>query len=200
MFVLASASPRRRELLINAGIPFTVRVPHVSEEVLPGESALTHVRRMAEMKAAAVPAASEDLVLAADTVVSLDNAILGKPANLAEATLMLRLLSGKTHEVFTGICLRYAMRSLVDVSVTKVTFLPLSEEDIDEYIRTGEPMDKAGAYGIQGFASRYVHSIQGCYFNVVGLPISLVCERMKDLGWTPKELETDELPETPGRF
>ncbi len=195
MLVLASASPRRRELLLNAGIPFTVQIPNVSEEAEPREDAATYVQRIAEKKASAVSAAAEDLVLAADSVVSLNGAILGKPASFAEAAMMLKALSGNTHEVLTGICLRFGQRSIVDLSRTQVTFLPLSEEDIGEYVRSGEPMDKAGAYGIQGIASRFVHSIQGCYFNVVGLPVSLVCQRMADLGWSIDDLQPEELPE-----
>lgn len=195
MLVLASASPRRRELLLNAGIPFTVQIPHVDEQAKPGEDAVAYVQRIAAKKAEAVKAAAEDLVLAADTVVSLNGAILGKPISAAEASMMLKALSGNTHEVLTGICLRYGSRSLVDLSVTKVTFLTLGEEDIAEYVRSGEPMDKAGAYGIQGIASRFVHSVQGCYFNVVGLPVSLVCQRIVDLGWSIQDLQPVGPPE-----
>lgn len=194
MLILASASPRRRELLLNAGIAFRVQVADVDEIVLPGEDAVSHVRRLASAKAAAIPAGPADLVLGADTTVCLDGAILGKPASTSEAKLMLKVLSGKTHEVHTGICLRFGIRSLVDVATTRVTFLPMTEEDIDEYVRSGEPMDKAGAYGIQGLASRYVQGIEGCYFNVVGLPVSLVCRRLADLGWKPREWEDEALP------
>jgi septum formation protein len=182
MLVLASASPRRRELLSNAGISFTIRIPNVGEEVEDGENALTYVQRVAAKKAAAVNAAPDEVVLAADTVVSVQGSILGKPASAEDAAAMLRTLSGNTHEVLTGICLRHGERSVVDVSVTKVRFLPMTEDDIVEYVRSGEPMDKAGAYGIQGLASRFVESIEGCYFNVVGLPVSLVCQRLRDLG------------------
>lgn len=194
MLVLASASPRRRELLLNAGIAFSVRPAEVDESALPGEDPVAHVRRLASAKANAVSASPSDLVLGADTIVSLDGAILGKPSSHSEAKLMLKILSGKTHEVHTGICLRFGVRSLVDVASTRVTFLPLDEEDIDEYVRSGEPMDKAGAYGIQGIASRFVKSVEGCYFNVVGLPVSLVCQRMAELGWKPREWEGEAWP------
>lgn len=197
MLVLASSSPRRRELLQNAGIPFTVRVAPVDEQLRQGEDAITYVRRLASAKASTAAAAPDDLVLAADTVVCLDGAILGKPSTIGEAKMMLRVLSGKTHDVHTGICLRFGMRTLVDVATTRVTFLPLSAEDIEEYVRSGEPMDKAGAYGIQGLASRYVKSVEGCYFNVVGLPVSLVCQRMAELGWKLSELGTDNFSVLP---
>jgi septum formation protein len=197
MLVLASSSPRRRDLLENAGIPFTVRVSPVDEQVLPEEDAITYVRRLATAKASTVPAAPDDLVLAADTVVCLDGAILGKPSHANEAKMMLKVLNGRTHEVHTGICLRFGMRILVDVATTRVTFIEMTEEEIDEYVRSGEPMDKAGAYGIQGLASRYVQSVDGCYFNVVGLPVSLVCQRMRELGWKLSDLATDSLPLAP---
>jgi septum formation protein len=199
MLILASSSPRRRELLENAGIPFTVRPANVDESVLFGEDAVAHVRRLAAAKAQAVAAGPTDLVLGADTVVSLDGAILGKPRSLSEAKLMLKALSGRTHQVYTGICLRFGLRSLVDVATTEVRFLPISDTDIEIYVRSGEPMDKAGAYGIQGMASRYVSSITGCYFNVVGLPVSLVCQRMADLGWSPREWDDEALQPMDGR-
>lgn len=195
MLVLASASPRRRELLLNAGISFTVHATNIDETLAPGEDAVAYVRRLASAKASAAPAGVDDLVLAADTVVCLDGVILGKPASVGEAQMMLRVLSGKTHEVHTAICLRFGLRSLVDVATTRVTFLTMTDEQIEEYSSSGEPMDKAGAYGIQGLASRYIHSVEGCYFNVVGLPVSLVCQRMAELGWKPSELGTDEYPE-----
>ena len=168
MLVLASASPRRRELLLNAGIPFVIRVPSVDEAVLPGEAPDTYVKRMAEAKALAVSIGADDLALAADTTVSLGGTILGKPTSVGEAKMMLKILSGKTHEVYTGICFRYGHRTLVDVEKTLVTFSQMSEEEIEEYAQSGEPMDKAGAYGIQGMASRYITRVEGCHSNVVG--------------------------------
>lgn len=194
MLILASASPRRRELLLNAGIPFAVRVPDVDETVLPGENAVDYVRRMAERKALAVSIGPDEIALAADTTVCLGGAILGKPGSVGEAKMMLKVLSGKTHEVHSGICLRYGSRTLLDSATTRVTFATMTDEEIEEYARSGEPLDKAGAYGIQGLASRYVTGIEGDYFNVVGLPVSLVYRRMLELGWTPKELQKEDLP------
>lgn len=195
MLILASASPRRRELLLNAAIPFTVRVPDVDEAVLPGEDAVTYVRRIAERKAHAVAVGPDDLALAADTAVCLNGAILGKPASVGEAIMMLKVLNGKTHEVHSGICLRYGSRTVVDIATTQVTMAAMSEEEIEEYVRSGEPMDKAGAYGIQGMASRYITRLEGDYFNVVGLPVSLVYRHILALGWKPSELDTEGLPQ-----
>ncbi|MDZ7640002.1 MAG: Maf family protein [Bryobacterales bacterium] len=200
MLILASASPRRRELLLNAGIPFAIRVPNVDETVLPGESALAYVRRVAELKAMAVSIGVDEIALGADTTVCLDGTILGKPASVGEAKMMLRVLSGKTHEVHSGICLRYGNRTLVDAASTKVTFAEMSELEIEEYARSGEPMDKAGAYGIQGMASRYITGLEGDYFNVVGLPVSLVYKRILELGWTAKELQDEDLPPVADRI
>ncbi|MCC6262487.1 MAG: septum formation protein Maf [Bryobacterales bacterium] len=194
MLILASASPRRRELLLNAGIPFAVRVPNVDETVLPGENAIDYVRRMAERKALTVAIGPDEIALAADTTVCLGGAILGKPGSVGEAKMMLKVLSGKTHEVHSGICLRYGSRTLIDCATTRVTFATMTEEEIEEYASSGEPLDKAGAYGIQGLASRYVTGIEGDYFNVVGLPVSLVYRRMRELGWTPRELQDEDLP------
>ncbi|MCC7340678.1 MAG: septum formation protein Maf [Bryobacterales bacterium] len=193
MLILASASPRRRELLLNAGIPFAVRVPDVDETVLPGENAIDYVRRMAERKALTVAIGPDEIALAADTTVCLDGAILGKPASVGEAKMMLKVLSGKTHEVHSGICLRYGGRTLIDCATTRVTFAAMTDEEIEEYASSGEPLDKAGAYGIQGVASRYITGIEGDYSNVVGLPVSLVYRRMRELGWTPRELQNEEL-------
>lgn len=200
MLILASASPRRRELLLNAGIPFGIRVPSVDERVLPGEDAVDYVRRMAETKALAVSVGPDEIALGADTTVCLDGTILGKPGSVGEAKMMLKILRGKTHDVHTGICLRFGSRILLDHATTRVTFNAMTEEEIDEYARSGEPLDKAGAYGIQGMASRYVAAIEGDYFNVVGLPISLVYRHILDLGWRPSEMETDDVPTVADRM
>jgi septum formation protein len=200
MLILASASPRRRELLLNAGIPFGIRVPNVDERVLPGEGAVDYVRRMAETKAQAVSVGPDEIALGADTTVCLDGTLLGKPASVGEAKMMLKILRGKTHDVHTGICLRFGSRTLLDHATTRVTFNAMTEEEIDEYARSGEPLDKAGAYGIQGMASRYVAAIDGDYFNVVGLPISLVYRHILDLGWRPSEMETDDVPTVADRM
>ena len=183
MLLLASASPRRRELLRNAGIEFEVLSVPVDETPLPGERAEALARRLAQAKARAAYAATQSdphfanqnlLVLGADTVVTVDGHVLGKPADEEDAARMLRLLSGKTHQVITGIALEGARGPLVDSVTTEVTFSPITEAEVRAYIATGEPMDKAGAYAIQGIASRWAVEINGCYFNVVGLPVSLV--------------------------
>ena len=173
--ILASASPRRSELLRNANIAFTVEPAHVLEEPLSGETPLNYAQRLACDKARAVFARHpDDAVLGADTVVVVDEHLLEKPADERDAARMLRLLSGRRHEVITGVCLIVACFEQASAEVTQVRFSPLSEVEIAEYTRTGEPMDKAGAYAIQGVASRWVDRIEGCYFNVVGLPVPRV--------------------------
>jgi septum formation protein len=181
MLVLASQSPRRSEILNNAGIPFVVRPASVDETVLPNESAAAYVGRLAEAKALAAEAGPDETVLAADTAVALDHHILGKPSGAIDAARMLRLLSGRRHEVITGICLRRGAAILSDIAVTLVWFANLSDREIEDYVVSGEPMDKAGAYAIQGLASKFIEKIDGCYFNVVGLPIALLYQRIKDL-------------------
>jgi nucleoside triphosphate pyrophosphatase len=180
--VLASASPRRAELLRAAGIEFDVIHGEVDESVHPGERADAYVRRVAEAKARAVAGREpERVVLAADTTVVIDGAMLGKPVDHVDAKRMLCLLSGRTHEVMTAVAVCRAGLSvpLVDVERTNVEFAPLTEFEIDWYVATGEPRDKAGAYAIQGYASRFVTRIDGSYSNVVGLPIALVYEMLK---------------------
>jgi septum formation protein len=220
--VLASASPRRRELLTQAGFVFEVHPAHIPEDLLPNEDPISYVTRLARQKAEAVfnqlakPPSSSDssqsgnlgalnqgstsvesknpnidewalaraepiIVLGADTTVTIDNHILGKPDNEADAARMLRLLSGRTHHVITGVAVVTAARTEVAAEVTAVRFLTLSERDIADYIATGEPMDKAGAYAIQGRAARWIPRIQGDYFNVVGLPISLVSTLLESI-------------------
>jgi septum formation protein len=181
VLILASRSPRRAELLRAAGIDFTVRAADVDETALPNESPRNYVTRLAFEKAQAIPAASET-VLAADTTVVIDNQILGKPIDPADAKRMLQALSGRKHEVITGICLRRGSRVIQDVDVTGVWFAPLTEAEIDRYVASGEPMDKAGAYAIQGLASRFIPRIEGSYSNVVGLPVALVSQALSKLG------------------
>jgi septum formation protein len=171
--VLASASPRRRALLTAAGIAFVARPADVDETPLPGEPADVYTLRLAEAKARAAWRPSE-IALGADTTVVLDGDILGKPADEAEAAAMLGRLAGRTHEVLTGFCLFDGDRVRGAVERTAVTFAPMSEEEIAAYAASGEPLDKAGAYGIQGLASKFVERIEGCYFNVVGLPVARV--------------------------
>ena len=178
--VLASASPRRRELLTQAGFVFSVHPADIPEDPLPDEEPIAYVTRLARQKAEAVfselSAASQEgfVVLGADTTVTLDGHILAKPEDAGDAARMLRLLSGRTHRVITGVAVATAGRVEVAAEVTAVRFLTLSEEEIAAYIATGEPMDKAGAYGIQGRAAKWIPRIEGCYFNVVGLPVALV--------------------------
>jgi nucleoside triphosphate pyrophosphatase len=179
MVVLASQSPRRSEILRQAGIPFVVRASEVDETPLEGEGPDDYVRRLAECKARAVEAAPGETILAADTTVVVEGEMLAKPADAADAVRMLRLLAGRRHEVLTGICLKRDAGLVVDRAVTEVWFAPMSEAEIAEYVASGEPMDKAGAYAIQGLASKYIEKIEGCYFNVVGLPVALVYQHLR---------------------
>jgi septum formation protein len=181
VLILASASPRRHELLLAAGIPHLVRASSIVEERLPGESSVTFVQRMAEEKARAVACRPGDIVLGADTIVCLGDEVFGKPIDEEDASRMLRRLSGREHSVYTGICILREGRLAADIARTGVQFAELSEQEIQEYVRTGEPGDKAGAYAIQGLASKFVTSIAGCYHNVVGLPVSLVYLHLKAL-------------------
>ena len=200
MLVLASASPRRQELLSNAGILFTVQPADVDETPLPGESARTCAERLAKEKALKIARHHPQVhVLGADTVVVVDDQILNKPVDVEDAVRMLRLLSGRVHQVITGVCLvnpvgapepsglakppapaHYTVfttddrQLLLASETTSVTMSEISKAEIREYVATGEPMDKAGAYAIQGRASRWIPRIEGDYSNVVGLPISLV--------------------------
>ncbi len=174
LLVLASKSPRRSEILKNAGIPFTVRVQDADETLPDGISPENAVMHLAKIKANAVERHENEIILGADTVVVLDGKILGKPRSHIEAYDMLSALSGRIHSVYTGI---YARTDNGDISFyekTDVEFQTLSDSEIEEYIGTGEPFDKAGAYGIQGYASKFVKKVNGDYFNVVGLPVSAI--------------------------
>ena len=193
--ILASASPRRRELLTQAGFDFTLQPADINEDPLPGEAAAAYVQRLAVEKAQAVCALRREansgsnaepfVVLAADTCVVADGAILGKPSGPADARRMLALLSGRTHAVMTGIAAVFSGdstlpgRTLADVEITQVTFHLLTEPEIARYVASGEPLDKAGAYAIQGFAARWIPRIEGDYFNVVGLPIARTVELLE---------------------
>jgi septum formation protein len=174
--VLASQSPRRSELLRSAGIPFRVQAAHIDETPRLGEPPVAYVRRLAQEKAQAVEG---ELVLGADTVVVIDNQILGKPTDAEDAARMLGLLSGRDHEVITGICLR-GRETHIAHEITSVRFSHLTQGEIGAYVATGEPMDKAGAYAIQGLASKFIERIEGSYSNVVGLPVALVYRLWKD--------------------
>ncbi|MGQ9917430.1 MAG: Maf family protein [Bryobacteraceae bacterium] len=183
MIVLASQSPRRSELLANAGISFVLRPAAIEEKPREGESPEQYVIRLACAKAQAVPARDDEFVLAADTTVVADEMILEKPHSPEEAERMLRLLHGRDHFVLTGVCLRHAGRLWSAVEKTRVWFIPLREEEIVAYARSGEPLDKAGGYAIQGLASRFAERIEGCYFNVVGLPVSRVYRMLRAAGY-----------------
>ena len=192
MLVLASASPRRQELLRSAGIEFTVLPADVDETPLHGEGARDCAERLAREKAWKIwRARQRDAVLGADTIVVVDGAILGKPADHDDAARMLRLLAGRRHQVVTGVCLvrsnlgrsnlvRSSEDTVVDCETTLVTMAELSDQEILDYVATGEPMDKAGAYAIQGIASRWIPRIEGDYSNVVGLPVARVYRLLRD--------------------
>jgi septum formation protein len=173
MLILASSSPRRRELLTQAGLVFDVEPAHIDESRLPDEPAKTYVQRLALEKAQTIHARHpRATVLGADTTVVLDEEILNKPTDVADAERMLRALSGRTHQVYTGIAVVSATAQRLHIESTDVTFSEISEEDLARYLASGDPLDKAGAYGIQGFAARWIPRIEGDYFNVVGLPIA----------------------------
>jgi septum formation protein len=175
MLVLASASPRRSELLHNAGISFMLDPAHVPEVPLQQEAPLAYAQRLARDKAIAVFSRHpNDTVSGADTVVVVDEHLLEKPADSNDAARMLRLLSGRSHQVITGVCVIAPRFERTEAEVTQVWFSQLTDAEIADYVRSGEPMDKAGAYGIQGIASRWIGRIEGCYFNVVGLPVQRV--------------------------
>lgn len=172
MLVLASQSPRRRELLAAAGIPHVLRPVEIDESQEEDEDPIAYVRRVARAKALTVPINSGEIVLAADTTVISDGLILGKPRDDEDARRMLNLLSGRSHQVATAICLRTESDLAVHHEITQVWFCRLTNSEIAEYVASGEPMDKAGAYAIQGIASRFIPRIEGDYSNVVGLPVA----------------------------
>ena len=182
--ILASASPRRSELLRAAGFVFDVLSADVDEQPLAGEAPDPYVRRVALDKARAVAACVPDAtVVAADTCVVVDGLILGKPADAQDAARMLRLLSGRAHEVLTGVAVIGPAGVCVESSSSHVVFAPLSEGEIAWYVASGEPRDKAGAYAIQGLASRFVEEVDGSYSNVVGLPVALVYRMLREQGF-----------------
>jgi septum formation protein len=186
--ILASSSARRAEILHDAGVSFSVLSSAVDETPLAGESPAELVQRLADAKAELVSARAfaPAIVIAADTEVVLDGHILGKPRTTEDARRMLTRLSGRTHSVLTGVTLvrlpDAERRSFVET--THVHFAPIPEEEITRYLGTGEPFDKAGSYAIQGRAGRYVPRIEGCYFNIVGLPLARLYQELKELGWS----------------
>jgi nucleoside triphosphate pyrophosphatase len=187
--ILASTSPRRAELLREAGIAFEILMSQIDESRRPNETAAKMVARLAEAKARAAAEAASDkdpaIIIGADTAVELDGEIFGKPRDAADAREMLSYLSGRTHYAVTGI---YALRlpegaARSAVETTAVTFARLDQKEIDAYVASGEPLDKAGGYAIQGRAGRYIPSVEGCYFNVVGLPLARLYALLGELGW-----------------
>ena len=188
--ILASSSPRRAEILRQAGIVFEIRATEIDETALPGEPAQAMVARLAEAKARAAAAQidagpRECIVVGADTTVELNDEILGKPSDSENAREMLAKLSGRTHRVLTGIFLLRlpGLSTRAAVECSRVTFASLSEKEIDAYVATREPLGKAGAYAIQGFAGRYIPKIEGSYSNVVGLPLAKLYALLRELGW-----------------
>jgi septum formation protein len=192
--ILASASPRRAQILRDAGISFSVLSSAIDETPYPEETPPQMVQRLADAKAelVAARAVGPAILIAADTVVVLDGQILGKPRSTDDARRMLELLSGRTHSVVTGVSLIRLpeMERRQFAETTLVTFAPLSPDEISSYLATDEPYDKAGAYAIQGYAGRYIPRIEGCYFNVVGLPLARLVDHLQELGWS-EERESD---------
>ena len=180
--ILASASPRRRELLRYITEDFTVRVSHAEETTPEGLTPEETVQYLAGLKAAAVFTGDpEEVIVASDTIVVIDGRILGKPHSEEEARAMLRTLSGRTHTVFTGVCVKTAAAERVFAERSEVTFYPLSDGEIRDYVATGEPMDKAGSYGIQGKGSLLVKKIDGDFYNVMGLPVAALSRALREL-------------------
>ncbi len=187
--ILASQSPRRRQLMGLFGIPFTVRVADIDETMDPAAEPAREVARVSREKALAVPHGSDDVVVAADTIVVCDGRVLGKPHSEQEARQMLRLLSGRDHQVMTGVTVLRGAQEQVFTQITDLHFRHLSDREIDRYIATGEPMDKAGAYGIQGGAALFCQRMDGDYYNVMGLPVCRLGEVLRRMA---PELMEDE--------
>ena len=188
--ILASASPRRKALLSLLGIPFTVRAADIDETMDPEKPPFDEVARVSRLKALAVSRGEEDIVIAADTIVVCQGKVLGKPHSEDEAASMLRLLSGRDHQVMTGCTILYGDRVETFTEVTSLHFCPLSEKEIQKYVQSGEPMDKAGAYGIQGGAALFCEKLEGDYYNVMGLP---VCRLYETLCRTVPEVMEDTI-------
>lgn len=181
--ILASQSPRRRELLRLIGVPHEVLPADIDETFLPHESPAPHAERLASEKAAVIAEREPDaVIIAADTIVVLDGDVLGKPLNAADARATLRRLSGRTHTVHTAVAVRYGGQAVSGVESVEVTFRPLDDEQIARYVETGEPMDKAGAYGIQGFGATLVERIHGDYFAVMGLALGRLVGLLAEVG------------------
>lgn len=177
--ILASQSPRRKELLGLLGIPFSIYVPRVDETMDPADSPANQVALVSCRKALATPAEKDDVVVAADTIVVCDGQILGKPASPSDARKMLHLLSGRSHQVMTGFTVLHSEKTYTCTEITEVFFRELTDAEIDRYVATGEPMDKAGAYGIQGGAALFAQKLCGDYYNVMGLPVCRLTQVLK---------------------
>ena len=179
--ILASASPRRKELLSLFGVPFVIRAADIDETMDPDKLPYDEVGRVSRLKALAAPHEKEDIVIAADTIVVCRGKVLGKPRDEAEAAEMLRLLSGRDHQVMTGCTVLRGDRCVTVTEVTDLHFRPLSEKEIARYVQSGEPMDKAGAYGIQGGAALFCERLAGDYYNVMGLPVCALGQVLRDM-------------------
>ena len=188
--ILASQSPRRKELMGLFHIPFTVRVSDADETMAPNLSPAEAVAQVSRRKAEAVSRQADDVVIAADTIVVLGSQILGKPRDEADASRMLHLLSGRDHQVMTGMTVLRGNQALVCTEITDIHFRPLSDREIDAYIRTGEPMDKAGSYGIQGGAALFADRMHGDYYNVMGLPVCRLGQLLRQIA--PEIMEESE--------
>lgn len=186
-FVLASQSPRRKDLLQLLRVPFTVCPADIDEAMDPSLPPQQEVARVSRCKAEATPRDPGDVVIAADTIVVLENKVLGKPADKADAIRMLRSLSGRDHQVMTGVTVLRHDKAITHTEITDVHFRPLTEGEILRYVETGEPMDKAGAYGIQGYAAPFVESIRGDYYNVMGLPVCCLWQMLRHIA--PEHME-----------
>ena len=180
-YILASQSPRRKELLGLMNIPFTVRVADIDEAMDPGRPPCEEVARVSRLKAEAIPRSPEDVVIAADTIVVCDGKVLGKPTDPQDACRMLSMLSGRAHQVMTGMTVLQGHRTISHTEVTDVYFRPLTEQQIEKYVATGDPMDKAGSYGIQSGAAVFVERICGDYYNVVGLPVCRLSQILEQI-------------------
>ncbi len=179
--ILASQSPRRKELLGLFRLPFSVQVADIDETMDAGKPPCDEVARVSRCKAEAVARNADDVVIAADTIVVCEGKVLGKPRDTADAKAMLRLLSGRDHQVMTGMCVIRGEKTVTCTEVTDIHFRELSDQEIDAYVATGEPMDKAGSYGIQGGAALFAEKMVGDYYNVMGLPVCRLWKILHDL-------------------
>lgn len=180
--ILASQSPRRKELLEKTGCSFIIEAADIDETIDQSKPLTDEILRLSRSKAAHILQRHPDsLVIGSDTIVTIDGNVLGKPADKNDAMEMLRSLSGRTHQVITGLCILSSQKEYLFVSVNDVSFAVLTEDEIEKYVNTGEPMDKAGAYAIQGIASRYITGINGDYYAIMGLPLCAVYEELKNI-------------------